>query len=228
MGNLFCCVQVDQSTFEEELDAGCHCLPWFLGSQLAGHLSTLRLQQMGVRCETKKDNVFVNIASIQYRALADKASDAFYKLSNSNPGRCYVCYGYVIVQTLIVDIEPDEHVKRAMNEINAAARLRVEANEKAEAEKILQIKRAGGEAEAKYLSIVDGLRESVLGFSENVPGTTAKDVMDMVLVTQYFDTMKKIGAASKSSAVFFPHGPGGIRDVATQIQDGLLQASSHQ
>ena len=28
-------------------------------------------------------------------------------------------YGYEIVQTLIVDIEPDEKVKRAMNEINA-------------------------------------------------------------------------------------------------------------
>ena len=28
-------------------------------------------------------------------------------------------YGYKIVQTLIVDIEPDNHVKKAMNEINA-------------------------------------------------------------------------------------------------------------
>lgn len=28
-------------------------------------------------------------------------------------------YGYEIVQTLIVDIEPDAQVKRAMNEINA-------------------------------------------------------------------------------------------------------------
>ncbi|KAM0017711.1 putative Band 7/SPFH domain superfamily protein [Helianthus debilis subsp. tardiflorus] len=63
-------------------------------------------------------------------------------------------------KTLIVDIEPDEHVKRAMNEINAklltkyiaAARLRMAATEKAEAEKILQIKRAEGEAESKYLS----------------------------------------------------------------------------
>ncbi|XWS37440.1 hypothetical protein CRYUN_Cryun19dG0042900 [Craigia yunnanensis] len=146
-------------------------------------------------------------------------------------------YGYEIVQTLIVDIEPDEHVKRAMNEINAAARMRLAANEKAEAEKILQIKRAEGEAESKYLSglgiarqrqaIVDGLRDSVLGFSVNVPGTSAKDVMDMVLVTQYFDTMKEIGAASKSSAVFIPHGPGAVRDVATQIRDGLLQAA-HQ
>ncbi|RZC87521.1 hypothetical protein C5167_036057 [Papaver somniferum] len=276
MGNLLCCVQVDQSKvairerfgkFDDVLQPGCHCLPWFLGSQIAGHL-TLRVQQLDVKCETKtKDNVFVNVvASIQYRALAEKANDAFYKLSNTRGQiQAYVfdvirasvpklllddvfeqkndiakaveeelekamsAYGYEIVQTLIVDIEPDEHVKRAMNEINAAARLRLAATEKAEAE-------AEGEAESKYLSglgiarqrqaIVDGLRDSVIGFSVNVPGTTAKDVMDMVLVTQYFDTMKEIGAASKSSAVFIPHGPGAVRDVATQIRDGLLQGSS--
>ena len=101
--------------------------------------------------------------------------------------------------------------------------MRVAANEKAEAEKIIQIKRAKGEAEAKYLSglgiarqrqaIVDGLRNSVLGFSGNVPGTSAKDVMDLVLITQYFDTMKEIGAASKSSAVFLPHGPATLIDL---------------
>ncbi|MCL7036232.1 hypothetical protein MKW94_029315 [Papaver nudicaule] len=95
-----------------------------------------------------------------------------------------------------------------------------------------------GEAESKYLSglgiarqrqaIVDGLRESVVGFSINVPGTTAKDVMDMVLVTQYFvfDTMKEISASSKSSAVLVPRGPGAVRDVASQIRDGLFQGSS--
>ncbi|KAJ4959812.1 hypothetical protein NE237_019722 [Protea cynaroides] len=255
MGNLFCCVQVDQSTvavkerfgrFEDVLEPGCHCVPWFLGNQVAGHLS-LRLQQLDVRCETKtKDDVFVNVvASIQYRALAKSASDAFYKLSNTRSQiQAYVfdvirasvpklklddvfeqkneiaraveqelekamsAYGYEIVQTLIVDIEPDGNVKRAMNEINAAARLRAAAR--------LGIAR-------QRQAIVDGLRDSVLGFSVNVPGTTAKDVMDMVLVTQYFDTMKEIGASSKSSAVFIPHGPGAVRDVATQIRDGLLQ-----
>ncbi|CAA0821290.1 Hypersensitive-induced response protein 1 [Striga hermonthica] len=283
MGQALCCIQVDQSTvavkeqfgkFTEVLEPGCHCLPWCFGYKLAGKLS-LRVQQIDVRCETKtKDNVFVTVvASIQYRAVAGNASDAFYKLSNTRAQiQAYVfdvirasvprleldsvfeqkneiakaveeelekamsTYGFEIVQTLIVDIEPDVHVKRAMNEINAAARLRVAANEKAEAEKILQIKKAEGEAESKYLSglgiarqrqaIVDGLRDSVLAFSENVPGTTAKDVMDMVLVTQYFDTMKEIGASSKSSAVFVPHGPGAVKDVASQIRDGLLQAET--
>lgn len=285
MGQAFGCIKVDQSTvairetfgkFDDVLEPGCHCLPWCFGYQLAGELS-LRVQQLDVRCETKtKDNVFVTVvASIQYRALAEKAADAFYKLTNTKGQiqayvfdviRAFVpkldldsafeqkndiaqaveeelekamsAYGYEIVQTLIVDIEPDVHVKRAMNEINAAARLRVAANEKAEAEKILQIKRAEGDAESKYLSglgiarqrqaIVDGLRDSVLAFSENVPGTTAKDVMDMVLVTQYFDTMKEIGASSKSSAVFIPHGPGAVKDIASQIREGLLQANSSQ
>ncbi|MCL7038289.1 hypothetical protein MKW94_002870 [Papaver nudicaule] len=283
MGNLFCCVKVDQSTvaikerfgkFQDVLEPGCHCLPWVFGENLVGHLS-LRLQQLDVKCETKtKDNVFVNVvASVQYCALAERASDAFYKLSNTRSqiqayvfdviratvpnmlldetfeqkndiakaveeelGKAMSAYGYKIVQTLIVDIEPDAKVKHAMNEIQAAARTRLATKEKAEAEKLIQIKRAEGEAEAKYLSglgiarqrqaIVDGLRDSVIGFSNNVPGTTAKDIMDMVLVTQYFDTMKEIGATSKSSAVFIPHGPGAVRDVATQIRDGLLQASS--
>nr|AFK45450.1 unknown [Lotus japonicus] len=283
MGQALGCVQVDQSNvaikehfgkFSEILEPGCHCLPWCLGYQIAGGLS-LRVQQLDVRCETKtKDNVFVTVvASVQYRAVADKASDAFYRLTNAREQiQSYVSdvirasvpkleldsvfeqkndiaksveeelekamstYGYEIVQTLIVDIEPDVNVKRAMNEINAAARMRLAANEKAEAEKILQIKKAEGEAESKYLSrlgiarqrqaIVDGLRDSVLAFSENVPGTSAKDVMDMVLVTQYFDTMKEIGASSKSSSVFIPHGPGAVRDIAVQIRNGLLQGNA--
>lgn len=47
--------------------------------------------------------------------------------------------------------------------------------------------------------------------------------MDMVLVTQYFNTMKETGASSKSSAVFIPRGPGAVKDVASQIREGLLQ-----
>ncbi|CAH8385684.1 unnamed protein product [Eruca vesicaria subsp. sativa] len=281
MGNLLGCVLVKQSDvaikerfgkFQKVLDPGLQFVPWIIGDYVAGHL-TLRLQQLDVQCETKtKDNVFVTVvASIQYRVLVDKASDAFYRLSNpTSQIKAYVfdviracvpklnlddvfeqkneiaksveeeldkamtAYGYEILQTLIIDIEPDQQVKRAMNEINAAARMRVAANEKAEAEKIIQIKRAEGEAESKYLSglgiarqrqaIVDGLRDSVLGFAGNVPGTSAKDVLDMVMMTQYFDTMRDIGAHSKSSSVFIPHGPGAVADVATQIRNGLLQA----
>lgn len=107
--------------------------------------------------------------------------------------------------------------------------------EKAEAEKILQVKRAEGEEDGVQVlgrawdsSRAPGhcwrLEDSVLVFSENVSGTCAKNVMDIVLATHYFDTMKDIGASSKSTSVFIPHGPGAVKDVASQIREGLLQA----
>jgi len=44
-------------------------------------------------------------------------------------------FGYRILQTLVLDVEPDKNVKSAMNEINAATRLRIAASEKGEADK---------------------------------------------------------------------------------------------
>lgn len=55
-------------------------------------------------------------------------------------------------QVLITDIDPDKRVKDAMNEINASKRLKYAVAERAEGDKILQVKSAEAEAEAKYLS----------------------------------------------------------------------------
>lgn len=143
-------------------------------------------------------------------------------------------YGFSIEQTLIVDIVPDAAVRTAMNEINAAQRSRVASEAKGEAEKILQVKRAEGEAESTYLAgvgvarqrqaITDGLRENVINFANGVHGASPKDIMDLVMLTQYFDTMKDIGASSKNTTLFIPHGPGHVQDVAEQVRFGLLQA----
>eukprot|EP00271_Cylindrocystis_brebissonii_P013476 TRINITY_DN3331_c0_g1_i1.p1 TRINITY_DN3331_c0_g1~~TRINITY_DN3331_c0_g1_i1.p1 ORF type:complete len:322 (-),score=59.41 TRINITY_DN3331_c0_g1_i1:716-1681(-) len=144
-------------------------------------------------------------------------------------------YGYEIVQTLIVDIEPDVKVKRAMNDINAAQRTRIAANETGEAYKIQLVTHARGEAEAKYLSgvgvarqrqaIVDGLQESVVTFSDNVPGTSAREVVDMVMMTQYFDTMRDIGKVSQKTTLFVPNGPGNVKEIADQIRSGGFSMS---
>lgn len=145
-------------------------------------------------------------------------------------------FGFNIVRALVTNIEPDEKVKKSMNEINAAQRMRVAAADKAEAEKILKVKLAEADAEAKHLAgqgvakqrkaIVDGLRDSVLAFSDNVQGTTPQQVMDLVMMTQYFDTMRDISGNSKSSTVFMPHNPGSVADVASQIRNGFMTASA--
>ncbi len=141
-------------------------------------------------------------------------------------------FGYGILKALVTDIDPDQKVKEAMNEINAAQRQRIAAMEKGEAEKILRVKEAEGEAESKGLAgkgvadqrraIVDGLRESVGEFQKTVNGSTPQDVMNLILLTQYFDTMKEIGAQSKSTTVFMPHSPGHVGDLTAQLQGAFI------
>ncbi|CAI0547209.1 unnamed protein product, partial [Linum tenue] len=145
-------------------------------------------------------------------------------------------YGYNIEHMLIVDIIPDPSVRKAMNEINAAQRLQLASVYKGEAEKILLVKKAEAEAEAKYLggvgvakqrqAITDGLRENILNFSHKVTGTSAKEVMDLIMVTQYFDTIKDLGNSSKNTTVFIPHGPGHVRDIGDQIRNGMMDAAA--
>ncbi|CAH8279278.1 unnamed protein product [Arabidopsis lyrata] len=145
-------------------------------------------------------------------------------------------YGYSIEHILMVDILPDPSVRKAMNEINAAQRLQLASVYKGEAEKILQVKRAEAEAEAKYLggvgvarqrqAITDGLRENILNFSDKVEGTSAKEVMDLIMITQYFDTIRDLGNSSKNTTVFLPHGPGHVRDISDQIRNGMMEAAA--
>lgn len=60
-------------------------------------------------------------------------------------------YGYLIVNTLVTDIAPDVTVKESMNSINAAQRTREAQRALAEADKITEITRAEGKAEAQRL-----------------------------------------------------------------------------
>ncbi|KAL6580480.1 Histone transcription regulator 3 like protein [Orobanche minor] len=77
------------------LRAGC------LGSALAMLFTNSAIQGVG----------FGPMSLMQKNDIAKAVEDGLEKAMSA--------YVYEIVQTLIVDIEPDEHVKRAMNEINA-------------------------------------------------------------------------------------------------------------
>jgi regulator of protease activity HflC (stomatin/prohibitin superfamily) len=143
-------------------------------------------------------------------------------------------FGYEIVNVLVTDIVPDAKVKSAMNDINAAQREQVAANARGEAEKILVVKKAEAEAESKALqgqgianqrkAIVEGLQVSIEQFQKVVDGASAKDVMQLVMVTQYFDTLKSIGENDKTSTLFLTHSPSAVKDVSDQILQSLLVA----
>lgn len=139
-------------------------------------------------------------------------------------------YGYNIIRALITDIDPDAKVKESMNHINAAKRGREAALEEAEAKKIRIVKEAEAEAESKRLSgegiarqrleIVRGFKESVEDFKKSLDNVTHEEIMQFVLMTQYFDTIKDIGANSKNSSILMPHSPGGMKDFQDQIIRG--------
>lgn len=144
-------------------------------------------------------------------------------------------FGYGIIKALVTDIDPDAKVKASMNEINAAQRLREAAIQQAEADKIRVVKAAEGEAESKALqgqgianqrkAIIDGLKESVENFNNNIEGTNAQDVMNLVLMTQYFDTIKDIGLSGKSNSILIPHSPGGMGDISEQMRNAIITAN---
>ncbi len=144
-------------------------------------------------------------------------------------------FGYEIVNVLVTDIVPDEKVKSAMNDINAAQREQVAATARGEAEKILVVKKAEAEAESKALqgqgianqrkAIIEGLQASIEQFQKVVEGASAKEVMQLVMVTQYFDTLKSIGESDRTNTLFLSHSPGAVKEVSDLILESMLGAS---
>ncbi len=141
-------------------------------------------------------------------------------------------YGYSIVKVLISDIVPDPKVKAAMNDINAAQREREATVSRAETNKMLLVKQAEAEAESKRLqgegianqrkAIIAGLKDSVEDFAKSVPGSTPQDVMQLVLMTQYFDTLKEIAANDHTNTVLVPHTPNTLADLFGQIRNAIV------
>lgn len=139
-------------------------------------------------------------------------------------------YGYLIVKTLITKVEPDAEVKQSMNEINAAQRKRVAAQELANADKIKIVTAAEAEAEKDRLhgvgiaqqrkAIVDGLAESIQELKDANVGMTEEQIMSILLTNQYLDTLNTF-AAKGNQTLFLPNHPEGIEDIRSQILSSL-------
>jgi len=137
-------------------------------------------------------------------------------------------FGYHIVRALVTDIDPDARVKASMNEINAAKRMKEAQLEKAMAEKISLIAIAQADSESKYLSgvgvarqraaLVAGLETSITDFEAKLAGTSPKDIMDLLLLTQYFDMLKDVGSnKGASKTLFLPHGPSSVNELQRKM-----------
>lgn len=138
-------------------------------------------------------------------------------------------FGYKIEKALVTDIEPDAEVKRSMNQINAAERQKKANEQMGEAEKILVVKKAEADAEAKRLQgegianqrkeILKGFQESISEFKESHSEISTDEIMRLMMMTQYFDTIKSVGA--ENSVIMVPHGPGHMNNIQEEITAAL-------
>ncbi|WP_303972111.1 SPFH domain-containing protein [Streptococcus merionis] len=139
-------------------------------------------------------------------------------------------YGYIIVKTLITRVEPDAEVKQSMNEINAAQRKRVAAQELANADKIKIVTAAEAEAEKDRLhgvgiaqqrkAIVDGLADSIQELKDSNVSLTEEQIMSILLTNQYLDTLNTF-ANEGHQTLFLPNSPNAMDDIRSQILSAL-------
>lgn len=139
-------------------------------------------------------------------------------------------WGIKIASFQVMDIVFPNVITEAMSRVVASQRLKEAAMNEAEAKKITVVKQAEAEKESRILlgegvagerqAIVDGLKKSIDDM-KTVKGLNTQEVMNLVALSQYFDTMKAIGDAPNSKVLFVNPNPKGVNDILQQMTGAI-------
>jgi regulator of protease activity HflC (stomatin/prohibitin superfamily) len=142
----------------------------------------------------------------------------------------FVEWGMVIYSFQITGVSFPETITRAMSEVVASEQLKKAAENKGEATKIQAIKEAEAEKERKRLqgegiaqereAISEGLRQSVQIVKE-ATGQTSAEVMAILTLTQYLDTLKSIGNTPNTKVIFVDSNVNKTNDITQQLIGAL-------
>lgn len=139
-------------------------------------------------------------------------------------------WGMLIKSFQITEVTFPIAISDAMSQVVASEQLRKAAENKGEAVKIQAIKEAEAEKERKRLqgegialereAIASGLKESI----QVIKGATGKDttdVMALLTLTQYLDTMKSIGTSDNAKTIFMEASAGKTNELLKQLTGAL-------
>lgn len=142
-------------------------------------------------------------------------------------------FGFNIINTLVQDISPDQRVRDSMNSINAAQRDRVAAQSLAEADKIKRVTQAEAEAESKRLQgegVAAQRKAIALGIAEQYEMLRKVGIENsaeqLLLMTQYFDTMQDVARNARSNVLYLPSNPGAVGTMGDEIRTAMLQSQA--
>lgn len=139
-------------------------------------------------------------------------------------------WGMLIKSFQITEVTFPIAISDAMSQVVASEQLRKAAENKGEAVKIQAIKEAEAEKERKRLqgegialereAIANGLKES-LSIIGDATGKDASDVMALLTLTQYLDTMKAMGTSENTKTIFMDTSVGKTNELLKQLMGAL-------
>lgn len=190
------------------------------------------------------DNPEKQIKSYIFNIIRSKASDKtlddLYKSKNDFEDSIketleekFNHYGYEVVNVLVDEPQPSKEIVKAYNRVLTAKKLKEAMENEAEAEKIKMVKEAEAEAESKKLqgrgianqrkAIISGFQESIDEMKQ-IDGINTPDVLSLILLTQYFDTLKDV-AQAESNTIMLPSNPSGFTDISEQIRNAVISGN---
>lgn len=148
----------------------------------------------------------------------------------------FLAWGIEIQGFQLMDIVFPTVITDAMSKVVASQRLREAAVNEAEAMKIRTVKEAEAEKESRVLlgegvagerqAIIDGLKRSIDDM-KGIPGLNTHEVMNLIVMSQYFDTVKAIGMSNNSKVMFIDPAPEGANNMLQQLT-AALQVNSNE
>jgi regulator of protease activity HflC (stomatin/prohibitin superfamily) len=142
-------------------------------------------------------------------------------------------WGMVIFSFQIMEVSFPASITLAMSEVVASQQLMKAASNKGDAIKIQAIKEAEAEKERKRLqgegialereAIAKGLKESI-EIVKNATGQNSREIMALLTLNQYLDTMKNLGDDAKAKVIFMDTN---VR-TATNMTEQLIAAFESQ
>jgi regulator of protease activity HflC (stomatin/prohibitin superfamily) len=135
-------------------------------------------------------------------------------------------WGMYIKSFQITNVNFPQTITNAMSEVVASQQLRKAAENKGEAIKIQAIKEAEAEKERKRLqgegvaqereAIAKGLEQSIMTL-QKVSNQNPKEIMAILSLTQYLDTLKSVGMTNNSKVIFMDTAVGKTSDLMKEL-----------
>ena len=178
------------------------------------------------------DTVRSALSGLELDAAFESKDDIARSVENTLSQRMQE-FGFNIINTLVQDISPDQRVRDSMNSINAAQRDRVAAQSLAEADKIKRVTQAEAEAESKRLQgegVAAQRKAIALGIAEQYEMLRKVGIENsaeqLLLMTQYFDTMQDVARNARSNVLYLPSNPGAVGSMGEEIRTAMLQSQA--